>query len=228
MLATLCRGKPPAAWLFDLDGTLVDSAPDLAAAVDRTLGDMGLPAAGEARVRLWIGNGATMLVRRALAYAQQCAEAAVEAALHERALKLFFEHYQRLCCGASQLYAGTREALEALQQSGAGLACVTNKPDRFTHQLLDYLAIGHLFGAVVSGDTLAVKKPDPAPLQLAADTLGSDLAACVMVGDSSTDIDAARNAGIAAVAVNYGYSRGRDVQQLGADWVIGDLRQLLA
>ena len=228
MLGTLCGGNPPAALLFDLDGTLVDSAPDLAAAVDITLQAMGYPAAGESRVRLWIGNGATMLVRRALAYATGCAETAVDAALHQQALDLFFEHYQNLCCRASRLYAGTLEALEVLHHRGIGLACVTNKPARFTHQLLDYLAIGHLFGAVVSGDTLAVKKPDPAPLQLAATTLGHGMEECVMVGDSSTDVDAARNAGIGAIAVNYGYSRGRAADQLGADWVIGDLRQLLA
>jgi phosphoglycolate phosphatase len=226
MSTALCPGQP-AALLLDLDGTLVDSAPDLAAAVDATLVELGLAPAGEAQVRMWIGNGAAVLVRRALAAALGVPEATVQQSLCEAALEAFFVHYQRMCCQSSVLYPGVRRALNAFRQRGIALACVTNKPARFTNQLLAYLAIDELFGAIVSGDSLPVKKPDPAPLQMAADALGVALSACAMVGDSSTDIEAARNAGIPSIVVSYGYSRGRSAADLGADQVVDDLRQLL-
>ncbi len=226
-MATLCAGKPPAALLIDLDGTLVDSAPDLADAVDATLVGLGLEAAGEGKVRGWVGDGAAMLLRRALASAMACDDESVEERQLASALAQFFDHYEQLCCHSTAVYSGVHEALREFSRCGVALACVTNKPGRFTDKLLAHLGLDHYFGAVVSGDSLVVKKPDPAPLQLAAKSLGVVLAQCAMVGDSATDVQAARNAGIPAIVVSYGYSRGCAASELGADRVVDDLRQLL-
>jgi phosphoglycolate phosphatase len=227
LLADVCGGTLPQAVLFDLDGTLIDSAPDLAAAVDATLLQLELPPAGETNVRQWIGNGAAMLVRRALAHAQACVVESLPDADVQAALELFFQHYARLCVHSTTVYAGTETALCALQEQGVAMACVTNKPAQFTAQLLQHLGLARYFPVAVSGDTLAVKKPDPAPLLAAANGLGVNLARCVMVGDSATDVQAARNAGIPVVAVSYGYTRGLGAAALGANAVVDNLVQLL-
>jgi phosphoglycolate phosphatase len=227
VLATLCQGRPAAGLLFDLDGTLLDSAPDLATAIDALLASLSLELAGVARVRSWVGEGASLLVRRALAYGLSCAPARVDASLLRRSLDSFFQYYQAHCCDSTRLYNGVESALGQLQRRGLALACVTNKPGRFTGQMLQHYGLARYFPVVVSGDSLAVKKPDPAPLQAAAAGLGIELQHCAMVGDSATDILAARNADIAAVAVSYGYRRGHSVDQLEADLVVDDLRELL-
>ena len=228
VLGELCQGAPPQALLFDLDGTMIDSAPDIAAALDATLVKLELSPAGEAKVRLWIGNGASMLVRRALADALECAADALNEVVFERAMQQFFEFYQAMCCQSTRLYTGVTAALQELHCRGVAMACITNKPARFTHELLRYFYLQQYFPVVLSGDSLTVKKPDATPLRVAADQLGVDLQNCAMVGDSATDVQAARNAGIAAIAVSYGYTRGRGVEQLGADIIVDDLRQLLA
>jgi len=228
VLGELCQGASPRALLFDLDGTLIDSAPDIAAALDATLLKLELSPAGEAKVRLWIGSGASMLVRRALADGLECAADALDELVFERALQLFFELYQTMCCQSTRLYAGVTAALQELHRRGVAMACVTNKPACFTDELLRYFSLQQYFPVVLCGDSLVGKKPDATPLRVAADQLGVDLQSCAMVGDSATDVQAARNAGIAAIAVSYGYSRGRGVAQLGADIVVDDLRQLLA
>ncbi len=218
----------PKALLFDLDGTLVDSAPDIATALDATLLQLQLPPAGEPAVRMWIGSGAAMLLRRALANATGCTPELVPAALFQAGLDAFFDHYQAGCCGATAAYPGVAPALQGLQARGIGMACVTNKPIRFTTPLLRYLELEDFFSVVLGGDSLAQKKPDPAPLRVAAERLGLPLGACLMVGDSATDVSAARNAGIGVIAVSYGYSRGVEAAQLGADAVVDSLLELLA
>jgi len=227
-LSGLYRGALPAALLFDLDGTLIDSAPDLAASVDAMLRGLELAPAGEAKVRLWIGNGAPILVRRALADGLKCAPDSLDEALFQRAMEQFFELYQAMCCQSTRLYDGVTPALQEFHRRGVALACVTNKPARFTRELLRYFSLQQYFPVVLSGDSLAVKKPDATPLRVAAAELDVSLEYCAMVGDSATDVMAARNAGIAAIAVSYGYTRGRGVAELGADIVVDDLRQLLA
>jgi phosphoglycolate phosphatase len=213
----------PRGLLFDLDGTLVDSVPDLAAAIDAMLADLGLPAAGPLRVRGWVGEGAAMLVRRALAGVVNAAPADIEAAQVEAALERFLIHYDRCCCHATRLYDGVEEALHGLAQRGLLLACVTNKPERFTQRLLRHFGLDQLLRVSVGGDSLATRKPDPEPLRVAAARLGVPLASCGMVGDSSIDVAAARAAGIPAIAVTYGYQR----EPSGADWLVDDLRELL-
>lgn len=209
--------------LFDLDGTLVDSVPDLAAATDAMLVDMGRAVAGEALVREWVGNGAERLVKRALTGKMDGEPPATEL---EKAFPLFMEHYQRHLQGQSRLYPGVQESLADLQERGLALGLVTNKPKRFIAPLLEALGIAEVFAVVVGGDTLADKKPHPAPLLHAARQLGVEPAAALMVGDSRNDVLAARRAGMQIVCVPYGYNHGEDIRLTEPDAVVEDLREL--
>jgi phosphoglycolate phosphatase len=213
--------------LFDLDGTLVDSVPDLADAVDATLLQMQLPPAGQEAVRMWVGNGASMLLRRALAAATRCLPQQVPENLLQTGLDTFFGHYEKHCCRATVVYPGVTQALVGLRERGIAMACVTNKPGRFTDRLLRHYGLQQFFPVVLSGDSLAQKKPDPAPLLVAIQSLGLTPPECAMVGDSGADVDAARNAGIPVIVVSYGYSQGIEAADLGADAVVDSLLQLL-
>jgi phosphoglycolate phosphatase len=209
--------------LFDLDGTLVDSVPDLTTAVDAMLAELGRSPAGEAKVREWIGNGAQRLVKRALVGAMDGEPAAT---LFEQAFPRFLEHYQQHLCERTRLYDGVADCLAELRSQELPLGVVTNKPERFTQPLLAALGIARDFAVVVGGDTLAQKKPHPAPLLYAAEQLGVAPAAVLMVGDSRNDVLAARQAGMPVVCVPYGYNHGEDIRLTAPDAVVEDLRQL--
>jgi len=211
------------ALLFDLDGTLVDSVPDLAAAVDAMLADVGRPPAGEARVREWVGNGSQRLVKRALV-GQMHGEPAPE--LFERAMPRFIAHYDARLADRSALYDGVRDGLHRLKGAGYKLGIVTNKPARFIEPLLAALGVREDFAVLVGGDTLAEKKPHPAPLLHAAELLGEGPATTLMVGDSRNDVEAARRAQMAVVCVPYGYNHGEDIRLAAPDAVVEDLREL--
>jgi len=210
--------------LIDLDGTLVDSVPDLAASVDVMRQQLDLAPWGEAQVRHWVGNGVERLVKRALT---GTLDGEPDAALYARALPLFMDHYGANTSTHSCLFPGIAEGLAQLQQRGCRLGCVTNKAARFTEPLLTDLGIRDRFEVVVSGDTLPQKKPDPAPLLHAASTLGIAPAASLMVGDSQHDVAAARAAGFAVVCVTYGYNHGEPIAAANPDAVIDALPQLL-
>jgi 2-phosphoglycolate phosphatase, prokaryotic len=211
--------------LIDLDGTLVDSVPDLAYCVDEMMKQLGRPVWGEAKVRGWVGNGVERLVKRALTddlYAEP------EDAEFERALHIFNDLYQVNTSQRSRLFPGVREGLEALQAAGVKLGCVTNKAARFTEPLLRDKGIRDFFGIVVSGDTTPQKKPHPAPLLHAADFFKVEPAHAMMVGDSMHDVEAARAAGYAVVAVSYGYNHGVDIREAKPDAVIDSMAELPA
>jgi len=197
--------------IFDLDGTLVDSAPDIATAVNRMRSELGYSEKTLEQVKQWVGNGSAMLVKRAVGEALQLAPEAVPAALFQQAHELFFKHYRQCNGDRSQLYKGVLPTLEYFQQQGIQQAICTNKPTEFTHALLKKMSIDHFFNCVVSGDTLPVKKPDPAPLLLCAEQCHVTAEQCLMVGDSMTDVKAAGNAGMKVVCVSYGYHRGDDL-----------------
>ena len=227
LIASLFEGRLPAAVLFDLDGTLVDSVPDLATAVDRMLKEMAYPCVGEEKVRLWVGNGARKLVERALAHV--CFdgdESKVTKALLDQAHRLFIKHYQVCCADRSRLYEGVADVLMWLSARQVKLACVTNKPEQFTRPLLKYLDIDQFFQLAVSGDTLAEKKPHPMPLQFAAQYLGEKPRDCLMVGDSRSDVLAARHADMKVLCLSYGYNHGEDVRLLHADAYADHFQQL--
>ncbi|MGB1237847.1 MAG: phosphoglycolate phosphatase [Pseudomonadales bacterium] len=214
-------------YFFDLDGTLIDSVPDLAAAVDDMLRQCALPAAGVDKVRDWVGNGAAALVRRALCDAQNLTQAALAEDDFEAAFALFLASYRAQCCRLSKLYPAALETLSVLCDSGAKLALITNKPEQFTYPILEEYGLAPYFERVLGGDSLSRKKPDPLPLVHTMAHLGLEADHCLMVGDSISDVSAARNAGVAVAAVNYGYNHGLDITQSEPDWVLNSLGELL-
>jgi len=215
--------KTPKMVLIDLDGTLVDSAPDLAFCVDETLKQLGLPPQGLARVRDWVGNGVEKLVRRALS---GDINGTPDETLFMRAMPVFLELYEANLAQRSELFPGIREGVTLLKAQGIQLGCVTNKIARFTEPLLKQLGVRDEFGIVVSGDTLPQKKPHPAPLLHAAHFFGVAPGDSLMVGDSVHDVEAARAAGFQVVCVSYGYNHGMDIRGAGPDAVIDSLVEL--
>ena len=209
--------------LIDLDGTLVDSVPDLAWCVDKTMAALGMPPRGEARVRLWVGNGIVRLVHRALT-GEMDGEA--DAVLYERALPIFKALYAERTCVDSYLYPGVKEGLALLKDTGYALGCVTNKPAQFTEPLLEKLGISNNFTIVISGDTLPQQKPHPEPLLHAARFFGVQPEQALMVGDSVSDVKAARAAGFGIVCMSYGYNHGEDIRAAQPDAVIDSLLEL--
>jgi phosphoglycolate phosphatase len=201
---------------FDLDGTLADTAPDLAAALNYTLERLGRPAVEPESVRNLVGHGARALLRRALGPEEE--------ALVERGLPIYLNHYAANICVGTTVFEGLEAALDELSARGVALAVCTNKPERLTHLLVDALGWRGRFAAIVGADTLATRKPDPAPLREAIARAGGGRA--VLVGDSITDADTARAAGVPFVAVSFGFS-DRPVEALGADAVIDAYSQLV-
>lgn len=215
-------------WLLDLDGTLVDSAPDLHGALDATLRRHQHASVSEALVRQFVGAGARVLIERALAelYPQPVEQEAALATidlLHEQ----FLDYYTSHIADRSEPYPGVRETLCALNERGIALAVVTNKYEGLSRQLLEALDLAHHFDAVVGGDTLPVRKPDPEPLFEACRQLGSHPEETLMIGDSITDIRAARNAKMPVICVSYGYNHGEDIYSAGADRIVDSLRSLI-
>lgn len=217
------NGAPVSLVMFDLDGTLVDSVPDLAWAADRTLEDLGLPLVGEDKTRDYVGNGLYVLVKRILT---QELDGEPDQALYDKALPIYWEYYRSNVSQFSQLYDGVQEALDTLKARGIKLACVTNKAEEFTKTLLAHLKIDTYFEVMVGGDTLEKKKPDPLPLLHIAKTVGVPIENCLMVGDSRHDIAAARAAGMRVAAVPYGYNHGDDIAESNPDVVVQSLAEL--
>jgi phosphoglycolate phosphatase len=210
-----------AAISFDLDGTLLDTVPDLAAAARDMAIKLGLPPRREDEVRVFVGRGIPNLVERCLGEHSQ------DAALLAQAIETFKRCY-RACNGEhSTAYPGAHDTLAALQSAGFRLACVTNKAADFTEPLLELMKMRRYFDCVVSGDTLPQKKPDPAPLLHAAAQLGCAPGALLHVGDSYNDIDCARAAGVPVFGVPWGYSEGRVLDAKDCDGLLSSLPDLL-
>jgi len=209
--------------LVDLDGTMVDSVPDLAWCADEMMRRIGQAPRGEAAVRDWVGNGVERLVRRTLIGQL---EGEPDEAMFQQAYPIFLELYAEHACTRSQLYPGVLAGLQWLQQSGLALGCVTNKAEQFTLTILDALGIRNLFQLVISGDSLPKKKPDPMPLLHAAQHFGVAPAQSLMLGDSVSDVKAARAAGFAVVCVSYGYNHGQDIRLAEPDAVIDSFEEL--
>lgn len=220
----LFGGRLPKLAMFDLDGTLVDSVPDLAAAVDRMLVQLGRAPAGIERVRLWIGNGAPVLVRRALA--GDLDHQGVEAAEAEAALALFMDAYADNHA-LTRVYPGVPETLDWLREREVPLALITNKPSRFLPELLADKGLDGYFRWIVGGDTLPQQKPDPAALLWVMTEAGVLAEEALFVGDSRNDVLAARAAGVACVALSYGYNHGRPIAEEGPALVLDVLSALV-
>lgn len=215
--------KKPEMILIDVDGTMVDSVPDLAFCVDEMMQALGCEPWGEQRVRDWVGNGVERLVRRAL-IGQLNGEP--DEADFERAYPIFLDLYAENTSRRSVLYPGVREGLGYLRAAGYALGCVTNKAERFTLPLLQNLGISDAFAIVISGDTLIYSKPHPAPLLHAAEFFKVDPAHALMVGDSISDVKAARAAGFMIACVPYGYNHGEDIRSAEPDLLIDTLADL--
>jgi phosphoglycolate phosphatase len=205
---------------IDLDGTLLDTIPDLAAAANLMLAELRRPALDVELIRTFVGKGIARLVERTL---DASANGSNEPELRQRALGIFERHYTEVNGRHTTIYPGVKAGLGRLREQGFPLACVTNKSGRFTQPLLDMIGLAPYFETVVSGDTLARKKPDPAPLLHACDALKVEPRDMLMIGDSVNDTQAARAAGCPVFCVTYGYNEGLDVRDLDSDAVVDSL-----
>lgn len=221
----LFNGADPELILLDLDGTLIDSVPDLAAAVDKMLVELGLPEAGEDKVSLWVGNGSEMLVRRALVEGDEEQAQQLAASEVTKARSLFDRAYLAHLHQAKGAFQGVEDFL-----NGCTLPkmVITNKPRLFTLPLLRALGWEQYFVRVLCGDDLPEKKPSPMPLLHACQWQSVSAAQALMIGDSMNDIQAAKAAGMCSVAVTYGYNHGQNIEQSGADFLCDNLFNLLA
>ena len=205
--------------VFDLDGTLADTAPDLAAALNHVLASLGRETIDPDSVRNLVGHGARSLIRRGLAATGEASEELVE-----EGFPLYLDFYSANICNGTKVYPGIEAALDKLRDEGLALAVCTNKLESLTHQLLEALGWTDRFDSVVGGDTLLVRKPDPAPLHEAIARARGGRAA--FVGDSITDADTARAAGVPFVAVSFGFS-DRPAEELGAGALIDSFEELV-
>ena len=201
--------------LFDLDGTLADTAPDLCHTMNVILARHGREEVPEARVRHLVGGGARLLMERGF---KETGEPAGEVQL-DQAFQDFIAYYSEHIADHTVLWPGVLAQLERLAEHGAAMAVCTNKIESLARQVLEALSLTHFFPVVIGGDTLPVKKPHPDHLLEAVRRLGGDAGRAIMVGDSAPDIDAALAAGIPSIALSFGYTRV-PVGELGADIVI--------
>lgn len=212
--------------LFDLDGTLIDSAPDLAVAVNHMLEALNRETFTEEIIRYWVGNGAQVLVKRALS-GQSDIDENLDLVLFEKALDIFLTFYAQNLAVTTVPYPNVPTTLNTLKEAGYRLAIVTNKPFDFVAPILKGLNLEGLFELHLGGDSLAQKKPDPMPLLHVCKKLGVTVEECVMVGDSKNDIFAANAASMQSIGVSYGYNYGEDIGIYNPDVVFDDFADIL-
>ena len=210
--------------VFDLDGTLVDTAPDIAAAVDATLRDLERPAVDDTQVRTWIGRGVDVLLHRVLTRER---DGRADADEHARARERFLEHYAAHNGRTAKLYPGVREGIDHARRLGLSMCCVTNKLQGFSEALLALTGLDRDFAFVQGGDALPKTKPDPLPLLHAAGRLGVAPGECLMIGDSSNDARAARAAGMPVVLVGYGYTEDVPVSDIDCDAIFDSIADVI-
>ncbi len=215
--------KKPEMVLIDLDGTLVDSVPDLAWCVDETMKALDMPIRGEAKVRNWVGNGVPRLIQRALI---DQLDGECDEALYAQAAPIFMALYADNASKRSQLYPSVIDGLNWLKDQGIRIGCVTNKDEQFTLKILKDLGLFDFFEIVISGDTLPLKKPDPAPLLHGATFFNIKPENAMMIGDSISDVKASRAAGFSIVCMSYGYNHGVDIHTANPDVVIDSFAEL--
>ena len=211
------------ALLFDLDGTLVDTAPDLARALNRVLRALDCPTVTLENTRNWIGNGMRRLLERALA---GDGEKKASPEFVDRGVVLFEPFYAEAVWTDSVCYPGVVDGLAKLKRMGYKMGCVTNKPRSCTGVLLEHSGLAGFFEVVVAGDDLVETKPAPAPLLYAADQLQVGPQDCVVIGDSQNDVNAARAAGMAVLVVTWGYHQGLEWSAMGATQLVSQFNQI--
>ena len=213
--------------MFDLDGTLVETAPEICDAVNDTLRHFALAPVAQQQVNDWIGHGTHSLLVQALAFSQGITEAAVRASATLAELAAVFKTHYALRCGTrSQPYPDVLDTLERLRQRGAHLAVVTNKESAYTQTVLDAHALTSYFDAVICGDTFATKKPSPDGVLACLAQFGVAASEALFVGDSSIDVATARNAGVPVWAVPYGYNMGQPIAASAPDRLIATVAEI--
>lgn len=209
--------------MFDLDGTLIHSAPEIAFAANQMLADLGQSTLPYQQIESYIGEGAQVLIKRCISGKR---DVEPEPTLFEEGQRLFY-HYYTINAQESKPFEGVLDGLRALENKGLKLACVTNKPEKFTLPLLKNSGLDIFFDIVVSGDTLANKKPDPIQLHHICAKFNIMETDAMLVGDSATDIAAAHAAGCFIVTVPYGYNQGQPIDDRLVDATISDLTELV-
>ncbi len=212
---------------FDLDGTLVNSLPDLALSVHSALVELGLPQAEESLVLTWIGNGADVLSARALDWAKKQTGRSLNEEEVLQFKRRFGFYYGENLCNISRLYPNVKETLEILKAQGYILAVVTNKPTKHVQPVLAAFGIDHLFSEMLGGQSLPAIKPHPAPLYYLCGKFGLYPKQVLFVGDSRNDILAAHSAGCPAVGLTYGYNYNIPIAEANPDWVFDDFAKIL-
>jgi phosphoglycolate phosphatase len=214
--------------LFDLDGTLVETAPEIMDAVNDTLRRFDLSEVTQQQVNDWIGHGTlALLVQAVTDRSGMTTEAVRSSELLHQMLPVYDGFYQQRCGTRSHLYPHVRETLVALRAQGVKLAVVTNKESRYTKVVMDVHQLGPMFDEVVSGDTFATKKPDPVGVAHCLSKFGVASERTLFVGDSSIDAATARNAGVAVWLLPYGYNMGQPIEACAPDRVIADFSSAL-
>ncbi len=211
---------------FDLDGTLLDSVPDLAVAADQAVQALGFPAVSEEQVRDYVGNGADVLVGRALSQSMTI-DPTLDEALLVKARELFDDFYDKSGHKLSHLYPAVTETLAELKQAGFTLALVTNKPSKFVPEILAKHGIDKYFVDVLGGDAFPEKKPNPVALNWLMEKHNCQPEEMLMVGDSKNDILAAKNAGCAAFGLTYGYNHGEPIAASNPEFVADTIADLI-
>ncbi|NBI42488.1 phosphoglycolate phosphatase [[Haemophilus] felis] len=212
---------------FDLDGTLVNSLPDLALSVNSALAEFDLPQAPENLVLTWIGNGADVLIARALAWAREQTGRILTDEQIKTLKYRFGVYYGENLCNLSHLYPNVKSTLEQLHAQGYILAVVTNKPTKHVQPVLHAFGIDHLFSEFLGGQSLPAIKPHPAPLYYLCGKFGLYPKQVLFVGDSKNDILAAHVAGCAVVGLTYGYNYNIPIAEAKPDWVFDDFADIL-
>ena len=209
--------------LFDLDGTLVDSAFDLYRAMNLSLERLSLPLVTEAQVRIWIGKGTSLFCESTLKYLK----GEVDPELHQQLLATFLEIYNAEPCVDTTPFHGILDFLQWGIQNNKKLICVTNKPEQPARQILKDLKMDHYFVDVIGGDRFEKRKPDPIQLTYCIEHYQTTAEKTLMIGDSSNDVEAARRAGIDCIVVSYGYNHGEDIADCQPQEVVDDVMQLI-
>jgi len=209
--------------LFDLDGTLVDSAFDLYRAMNLSLQRLNLATVTLDQVRLWVGKGTALFCESTLKYLK----GEVDPALHQQLLATFLEIYNAEPCVDTLPYAGILDFLQWGQQNQKTMICVTNKPEQPAKKILEVLGMQDYFAEVIGGDRFELRKPDPTQLLYCVEAYDVALSQCLMIGDSSNDVEAARRAGMDCIVVSYGYNHGEDIRNCQPQQIVDDLTALL-
>jgi phosphoglycolate phosphatase len=212
--------------IFDLDGTLIDSVPDLALSINQMLKALNMATFSTDVIRGWVGNGAEVLTKRALSGSINISPD-LNSLEVENALSMFLGFYEQNVCVDTKLYPNVKDSLEALHSNNYRLMIVTNKPEQFVRPILEKLGLSHLFEIVVGGDSLPKRKPDPMQLEYVCETLAVNASKCLMIGDSKHDIFAATAANMESIGLTYGYNHGENINSHGANLVLDDFADII-